>query len=104
MPELGCCNAGSQSQNRNLAIKIAQLDEQVVKQQELVYNVEFQLQQMERKVARAQGARSEDESRALNARIEKLTGLLESVNASHAMLIEQVCTPGYWRAACNLVD
>ena len=47
---------------------------QVVRQQELLYNVEFQLQQMERKVARAGGVRSEEETKALNARIERLTG------------------------------
>ncbi len=42
--------SGSQGQNKNLSSRIAALDEQVVKQQELLYNVEFQLQQMERKV------------------------------------------------------
>ena len=63
---------------------------QVVRQQELLYNVEFQLQQMERKVARAGGVRSEEETRALNARIEKLTAVLEGVNNEHSMLLEQV--------------
>ena len=61
-----------------------------MRQQELLYNVEFQLQQMERKVARAGGVRSEEETRVLNARIEKLTQVLEGVNAEHGMLLEQV--------------
>ena len=82
--------SGGQGQNKNLAVRIAHLDEQVVRQQELLYNVEFQLQQMERKVARAGGQRSEDETRGLNARIERLTGVLEGVNAEHGMLLEQV--------------
>ncbi|GAX79427.1 hypothetical protein CEUSTIGMA_g6868.t1 [Chlamydomonas eustigma] len=82
--------SGGQGQNKNLAVRITQLDEQVVRQQELLYNVEFQLQQMERKVARAGGHRTEDETRLLNARIEKLTGILEGVNAEHGMLLEQV--------------
>ncbi|KAG2493473.1 hypothetical protein HYH03_008290 [Edaphochlamys debaryana] len=82
--------SGGQGQNKNLASRIHALDEQVVRQQELLYNVEFQLQQMERKVARAGGVRSEEETRALNARIEKLTGILEGVNAEHSMLLEQV--------------
>ncbi|GFR48534.1 hypothetical protein Agub_g10430 [Astrephomene gubernaculifera] len=82
--------SGGQGQNKNLAARIHTLDEQVVRQQELLYNVEFQLQQMERKVARAGGVRSEEETRALNARIEKLTGILESVNQEHSMLLEQV--------------
>ena len=46
--------------------------------------------QMERKVARAGGVRSEEETRALNARIEKLTIVLESVNSENGMLLDQV--------------
>lgn len=42
--------SGGQGQNKNLSSRISALDEQVVKQQEILYNVEFQLQQMERKV------------------------------------------------------
>lgn len=34
--------------------------------------------------------RSEEETRALNARIEKLTAILEGVNAEYSMLLEQV--------------
>lgn len=82
--------AGSQSQNKALAGRILGLDDQVVRQQELLYSVEFQMAEMERKISRAQGKRSDDEARALNARIEKLTAMLENVNAEHAMLLEQV--------------
>ncbi|GIL44733.1 hypothetical protein Vafri_2248 [Volvox africanus] len=82
--------SGGQGQNKNLAARIHTLDEQVVRQQELLYNVEFQLQQMERKVARAGGVRSEEETRALNARIEKLTSILDGVCQEHSMLMEQV--------------
>ncbi len=82
--------SGGQGQNKNMASRIAALDEQVVRQQELLYNVEFQLQQMERRVARAGGVRSEEETRALNGRIEKLTTVLEAVNTEHSMLMEQV--------------
>mmetsp|Transcript_4386 Transcript_4386/g.10991 ORF Transcript_4386/g.10991 Transcript_4386/m.10991 type:complete len:540 (-) Transcript_4386:72-1691(-) len=82
--------AGGQAQNKNLVGNISRLDGQVVKQQELLYNSEFQVQQLERKVQRAAGERTDDEKRALNARIEKLTGQLEGVNAEHSMLSEQV--------------
>ncbi|MEW5311178.1 MAG: hypothetical protein WDW38_002914 [Sanguina aurantia] len=82
--------SGGQGQNKNLAARISALDEQVIRQQELLYNVEFQLQQMGRKVARAGGVRSEEETRSLNARIGKLTAVLEGVNAEHSMLMEQV--------------
>ena len=52
--------------------------------------MEFQLQMMERKVARAGGERSDDETRVLNGRIAKLTETLEGVNAEHGMLSGQV--------------
>ena len=67
-----------------------QLDQQVARQQELLYNVDFNLQDAERRVARAQGHRTEDESRALHARIKVLTEVLDGVNSEHGMLLEQV--------------
>ena len=63
---------------------------QVIRQQELLYNVEFQLQQMERRVSRAKGERSDEETAALNERIKVLTTDLEGVNAQHSMLLAQV--------------
>lgn len=63
---------------------------QVIRQQELLYNVEFQLQQMERRVSRAKGERSDEETTVLNERIKSLTTELEGVNAQHSMLLSQV--------------
>jgi len=82
--------AGGQSQNKNLSLNISQLDAQVVRQQELLYNSEFQLQQLERKVARAGGDRSDEEKRLLNAKIEILATQLEDRTAEHAMLSTSV--------------
>ena len=82
--------AGCQSQNKNVTLKLSALDANVVKQQELLYAAEFKVQQMERKVARAGGVRSDDEKRVLNARIEKLTEVLEEKIGQHAMLSGQV--------------
>lgn len=65
--------------------------------------MEFQLQQMGRKVARAGGVRSEEETRSLNARIEKLTVVLEGVNAEHSMLMEQVSMSIAVRAGSGFV-
>lgn len=45
--------------------------------QEVQYNSDFQLVQMERRVARAEGHRSRDETAALTARIKELEGALE---------------------------
>jgi hypothetical protein len=60
------------------------------RQQELLYNVEFNLQDMERKVARAQGHRTQDETTKFTERINELTGVLEGVNAEHRLLLDQV--------------
>jgi hypothetical protein len=48
------------------------------------------LQEMEHRIARAGGYRSDDEARALNARIADLSKLLETVSSEHAMLTTQV--------------
>lgn len=48
------------------------------------------LQEMEHRIARAGGHRSDDEARALNARIADLSKLLETVSSEHAMLTTQV--------------
>jgi coiled-coil domain-containing protein 39 len=82
--------SGGQAQNRNLVTRIQQLDDQVIRQQELLYNVEFQLQQMERKVSRAKGERSDEEQNVLNEKIAGLTSQLEGVNEQHSMLLAQV--------------
>ena len=63
---------------------------QVVTQQEMLYNVDFRLQLMERQVSRAAGTRSDEETKQLNAKIAKLTEVLDGVNAEHAMLSSQV--------------
>lgn len=82
--------AGGQSQNKNMGHKILQLDSQVVKQQENLYNAEFQIQQLERKVARAGGARSDEETRLLTAKIAAVTEVLDERVAEHNMLTASV--------------
>ena len=63
---------------------------QVVTQQEMLYNVDYRLQMMERQVARAAGVRTDEETKHLNAKIAKLTEVLDGANAEHAMLLAQV--------------
>ena len=82
--------AGGQSQNKNMNLKVNQLDSQIMKQQELLYNADFQIQGLERRVARASGERSDEETRVLNQRIEKLTTVLEGVNVEHTLLTNQL--------------
>ncbi len=81
--------SGAQAASKNLAAKVHKLDQNSLRQQELIYNAEFQIQQLERKVSRAQGERSDEEKRALNAKIGELQGVLSNVKAQNAMLHTQ---------------
>ena len=78
--------SGAQTANKNMASKIAKLDEEAQKQQELVYTADFKIQQMERKVARAQGERSEQEKKDLLLKIDELQQELDQATAQHKML------------------
>ncbi|KAL0481358.1 coiled-coil domain-containing protein [Acrasis kona] len=78
--------SGTNAQNKNMAAKIQQKDNEVFKQQELLYNIEFKSQQMERKVNRAQGQRTEEEKEVLNQRIKDLNVELEVYQQQYTML------------------
>ena len=54
------------------------------------YTADFQLVQMERKVARAAGHRSRDETEALSGRIRELEGALAVAAAEQGMLGDEV--------------
>ncbi|KAL3668603.1 hypothetical protein V7S43_005906 [Phytophthora oleae] len=81
--------SGAKAAAQNLRSKLRSLDTQALRQQELVYNGEFQIQQMERKVARASGERSADETKALQAQIQVLQMELDRVKAEQVMLTTQ---------------
>eukprot|EP00163_Fabomonas_tropica_P006085 TRINITY_DN15701_c0_g1_i2.p1 TRINITY_DN15701_c0_g1~~TRINITY_DN15701_c0_g1_i2.p1 ORF type:complete len:789 (-),score=351.97 TRINITY_DN15701_c0_g1_i2:152-2518(-) len=81
--------SGAQTANRNMDSKISRLDADAQKQRQLVYTADFKIQQMERKVARAQGERTEQEKKELLAKIEELQGLLDHQTAQHKMLTQQ---------------
>lgn len=57
---------------KNLQTKIHTLDQDQTRQQELIYSAEFQIQKMERKVARGMGERTDEEKQLLNAKIKQL--------------------------------
>ena len=86
--------SGAVSQGRNLQSKIRQLDAESTRQQELLYNAEFQIQQMERKVARGLGERSDAEKQQLQKRIGVLEKELDGARAEKKMLTSQVRTLG----------
>ncbi|KAI9221363.1 hypothetical protein BC828DRAFT_381204 [Blastocladiella britannica] len=81
---------GAAAALRNLASKIAKLDADSIGQRSLIYNQEYALQQLERKVKRAQGERTDEEQAALNARIAVLTGELDRAVETHTVLSTQL--------------
>lgn len=82
--------SGAQTQRRNLLARIAQLDSETFTQQELLYNIEFQVQQMERKVNRARGDRTEDEKKDLKEKVELLQSMLGDLTKQHKVLDQQL--------------
>lgn len=66
---------------KNLQTKVHALDQEQTRQQELIYSAEFQIQQMERKVARGMGERTDEEKSILNAKIRALEVRKRSVHA-----------------------
>jgi chromosome segregation ATPase len=81
--------SGAQSQGRNMNAKIAQLDAEAFKQQELLYTIEFNVQQMERKVNRAKGERTEEEKRELQEKIDMLQKMYDDLGKQHSVLETQ---------------
>lgn len=64
--------ATPQATMKNLQTKVHALDQEQTRQQELIYSAEFQIQQMERKVARGMGERTDEEKSQLNSKIRDL--------------------------------
>ena len=60
---------GGRASVRNLRSKIHKMDEEALKQQEILYTQDFQLQQLQHKLNRMEGERTDDEKLALNNRI-----------------------------------
>jgi chromosome segregation ATPase len=81
--------SGTKSAGRNLDGQLAQLDKDAARQQELLYNAEFQIQQIERKVARGMGERSDEEKKALKAIISQLEERLSDIKEKKKLLLAQ---------------
>ena len=81
--------SGTKSISRNLESQLNQLDKESARQQELLYNAEFQIQQIERKIARGMGERSDEEKLNLKNQIEALEKTLEDGREKRKMLNTQ---------------
>lgn len=82
--------SGAQAQGKNMSAKIAQLDQTAFKQQELLYSIDFNVQQMERRVNRAKGERTEEERNELQEKIDMLQKMVEDLEKQHKVLETQV--------------
>lgn len=81
---------GAQAQGKNYNAKINQLDGESFAQQGVLYNVEFNVQQMEKKVSRAKGERTEEERKELHDKIDLLQTTLDELEKQHRTLQNQV--------------
>ncbi|PAA67035.1 hypothetical protein BOX15_Mlig013471g1, partial [Macrostomum lignano] len=68
---------GNRAALRNLNAKIAKLDHDLLKQQEILYNQDFSIQQLQRRISRMSGETNSDEKVALEARIKELNADLD---------------------------
>lgn len=62
--------SGGKATLRNLNSKQHKLDEELLKQQEILYTQDFQLQQLRHKLSRMEGERTGEELEILNAKIK----------------------------------
>ncbi|KAF6040654.1 CCDC39 [Bugula neritina] len=81
---------GTRAAIRNLDSKINKLDHDSLKQLEIIYNQDFSIQQLERRINRMQGEHSNEEKVALEIRIKELTEHLEERQQSHTLLNAQL--------------
>lgn len=88
--ELAAEISGAQAASRNLSLSIHKLDTEAARQAELVYNAEFQIQAMERKLARVKGEVSDEEKKRLEARIAELNTELERTRELESDLRQQL--------------
>eukprot|EP00795_Rhopilema_esculentum_P016358 gene16358-7752_t len=81
---------GAKAACRNLSSKLHKLDQDSLKQQEIIYNQDFQLQTLERKIGRLHGERSSDEKNQLEEKVKELSQTLDEHSTTHTLLTSQL--------------
>ncbi|RKP02611.1 hypothetical protein CXG81DRAFT_24753 [Caulochytrium protostelioides] len=81
---------GSQTASRNLSSQINRMIQDGMRQKTLLYTQEFHLEQLERKIRRATGDRTEEERIKLEAKIVETNSALEAQNARWTQLTTQI--------------
>ncbi|XP_017930483.1 coiled-coil domain-containing protein 39 [Manacus vitellinus] len=68
---------GAQKSLRNLQCRLRRLDAELFKQQELIYNQDFYIQRIQRRLSRLEGEVNSDEKEILEAKVAELKKTLE---------------------------
>lgn len=81
---------GTMAALRNLQSQINKLHQELSRQQELLYNAEYQIQLLERKVARAKGEKTTKETEILNQQIKAALTSKQNVQAELDRLVRAI--------------
>ncbi|NXP46622.1 CCD39 protein, partial [Heliornis fulica] len=77
---------GSRTSLKNLKSRLHKLDADALKQQELIYNQDFYIQQIQRRLSRLEGEVNIDEKRVLEAKVAELKKTLEEKKNTYDVL------------------
>ncbi|KAF4796112.1 Coiled-coil domain-containing protein 39 [Turdus rufiventris] len=77
---------GSQKSLKNLKSRLRKLDTDLLKQQELIYNQDFYIQQIQRRLSRLEGEINADEKRVLEEKVAELKKTLEEKKKAYDVL------------------
>ncbi|XP_074446493.1 coiled-coil domain-containing protein 39 isoform X2 [Larus michahellis] len=80
---------GSQRSLKNLKSRLHRLDVDALKQQEFIYNQDFYIQQVQRRLSRLEGEVNADEKQVLEAKITELKKTLEEKKNAYDVLHTQ---------------
>lgn len=93
---------------KNFSSKVSELETKRSRQDELLYNANFQLQQMEKKVSRGLGERSNEEQQKLLAKIDELEKEAASEKQKKVLITQQhrklQAELRAWNKKCELTD
>ncbi|XP_027503062.1 coiled-coil domain-containing protein 39 [Corapipo altera] len=80
---------GAQKSLRNLQCRLHRLDTELFKQQELIYNQDFYIQRIQRRLSRLEGEVNSDEKEILEAKVAELKKTLEEKKNAYDVLQAQ---------------
>lgn len=81
---------GAEASFKNLKTKVTKLDQDALKQRGMIYAMDFNIQQLERKLKRAEGDRTDEEKEILTKRIDELTKQFDASTAKFQLLTTQL--------------